>query len=149
DTTQDGDVFTVTFDGNLRGLNQTTLVPVQVTPGPGSTLSVEVSTRVNGTQGSDLTLVGRGQLGLAAASTFVGSAFVDEGVLVVQNSQSLGDDGLPEVQQINVAGPSGEFQLTFNGASTPAPGSPGALPFNATAQQVQDALNALPTIGGL
>ncbi|MDB5307092.1 MAG: hypothetical protein JWO38_1294 [Gemmataceae bacterium] len=47
------------------------------------------------------------------------------------------------VQTIQVFGNGGAFTLTFNGATTIP------LPFNATAVQVQDALNTLPTLGGV
>src|SRR6185295_7035365 len=46
-------------------------------------------------------------------------------------------------QQVRVAGSSGTFTLTFKGATT------GLLAFNATANEVQTALNLLPTIGGV
>ena len=55
----------------------------------------------------------------------------------------------PEVQTITVtgqAGSSGTFQLTFQGVNGPE--TTGLLPFNATANQIQTALNALPSIGG-
>src|SRR5439155_10422234 len=47
------------------------------------------------------------------------------------------------VQAFSVTGTSGTFTLTFGGATT------NSLPVNATAVQVQAALNALPTIGGV
>lgn len=51
--------------------------------------------------------------------------------------------GSDELQSIAVSGSAGTFTLTFNGATT------AALPFNATAAEVQDALNALSSIGGV
>jgi hypothetical protein len=51
--------------------------------------------------------------------------------------------GPDEMQAITVRGSAGTFTLTFNGATT------ATLPFNATAAQVQDALNALSSIGGV
>ncbi len=45
-------------------------------------------------------------------------------------------------QVVTVSGTAGTFTLTFNGETTPA------LPYNATAAQVQAALNALTGIGG-
>ena len=50
--------------------------------------------------------------------------------------------------QVTVIGNTGTFSLSFNGSSTPASGA-NALPYNATAPQVQAALNALPGIGGV
>jgi len=62
---------------------------------------------------------------------------------LVPNSPAL-DHGFnfSEVQQIAVSGSAGTFTLTFNGQTT------AALAFNATAAQVQTALNALSSIGG-
>ncbi len=47
------------------------------------------------------------------------------------------------MQSFRVSGSAGTFTLTFNGATTDP------LPFNATAAEVQDALNALSSIGGV
>src|SRR5437764_885864 len=47
-----------------------------------------------------------------------------------------------EVQRVAISGAAGTFTLTFKGQTT-AP-----LPFNATALQVQNALNGLSTLGG-
>jgi autotransporter-associated beta strand protein len=60
----------------------------------------------------------------------------------------LNSAGYTTIQTVIVTGTSGTFSLTFNGKSTPASG-PGALPFNATAAQVQAALVALTTVGGV
>ena len=54
-----------------------------------------------------------------------------------------GAPGLPEIQTVQVALKNGAFGLSFNGQTT------ALLPFNATASQVQAALNALSTIGGV
>lgn len=51
--------------------------------------------------------------------------------------------GAPEIQTVRVVATSGTFTLNYNGATT-AP-----LPFNATAGQVEAALNGLTTIGGV
>ncbi|HMZ17883.1 MAG TPA: putative Ig domain-containing protein, partial [Blastocatellia bacterium] len=48
-----------------------------------------------------------------------------------------------EVQLIRLQAGSGSYSLTFNGQTT------NSLPFNATAAQIQTALNALSTIGGV
>ncbi|HNB73360.1 MAG TPA: choice-of-anchor Q domain-containing protein [Acidobacteriota bacterium] len=48
-----------------------------------------------------------------------------------------------EQQSVTIAGTSGTFTVTFNGATTPV------LAFNATQAAVQLALNSLPTIGGI
>src|SRR5205085_3190039 len=48
-----------------------------------------------------------------------------------------------EVQTVTVTGSAGSFTLTFNGSTTTS------LVFNASAAAVQNALNALSTIGGV
>jgi autotransporter-associated beta strand protein len=60
-------------------------------------------------------------------------------ITTIQN----GTAALPEIQDVivNVPGGAGNFGLVFNGARTVA------IPVNATANQVRDALWALPTIG--
>jgi len=58
---------------------------------------------------------------------------------------SLAGTGAPDVQTITVTGTTGFFQLTFNGQSTPSFG-PGTLAYNATAQQIQQALDGLTSI---
>src|SRR5262249_32950697 len=51
--------------------------------------------------------------------------------------------GVAEIQKFALAGSAGTFTLTFNGQTT------GPLPFNVQAPQVQAALNALSSIGGV
>lgn len=72
----------------------------------------------------------------------------------------VGDPGMlrNQVQQLTIMNPSipgmptlanGSIELRFNGASTPVPPDPATLLSNATAAQIQAALMALRTIGGL
>ncbi len=49
-----------------------------------------------------------------------------------------------EVQRVTINGASGNFTLTFGGHTTAV-----SLPFNAAASAVEDALNLLPSIGGV
>jgi hypothetical protein len=56
---------------------------------------------------------------------------------------AYGPDQANEVQAVDVNATGGKFKLTFNGQSTPA------LVAAATAAEVQSALNALTTVGGL
>src|SRR5262249_26127824 len=97
-----------------------------------------------GATGSDLTLTGGGELDLGGANTYRGTTFVNQGVLALKNGQALGGTGVSEVQQVTLSGSTnGTFTLTFHGQTT-AP-----LAATATAAQVQTALNALSTIGGV
>lgn len=149
DPTLHDNVYTVTFGGSLLGRNQ-----LQMTTTSTSDVNTSVSTRINGAAGSNLTLVGGGQLALGnisqttldGISDFRGSALVEDGVLLLLSSQALGDVGVAELQRVTVVpavGPNqGTFTLTFDGATTPV------LAANATAAQIQTALNNLPTIGG-
>ena len=97
--------------------------------------------------GSSLTvgLAGSGNTGelvLAGANSYRGTTLVNQGILTLTNNQALGGIGGAEIQTVTVAGSgAGTFTLTFDGKST----SP--LPATASALTVQNALNALSTIG--
>jgi autotransporter-associated beta strand protein len=99
--------------------------------------------------GSNLSvgLIGSGNTGelvLAGGNTYRGTTYVRQGVLTIAHSQALGGIGASEVQTVTLGGStSGTFTLSFDGHTTPA------LPASATAAQVQAALNALPSIGGV
>jgi trimeric autotransporter adhesin len=82
-----------------------------------------------GQSGDTLNFLG----GAALYDIYDAGATPDAGTLTYLNS---------EVQQVAIGGSSGTFTLTFNGATT------GALAFNATAAQVQTALNGLSSIAG-
>ncbi|HEX8689783.1 MAG TPA: hypothetical protein VF729_06025 [Solirubrobacterales bacterium] len=61
-----------------------------------------------------------------------------------------GDTGIDEQQQITIAATAGSFRLGLSDMiDGGAPQETAPLPFNASAAQVQAALNALPTIAGL
>ncbi len=62
---------------------------------------------------------------------------------LLPGSPAIDASNSAEVQTITVSGATGSFTLTFNGQTS------GPLPFNATATQVQTALNALSSIGGV
>ncbi len=83
---------------------------------------------------------GTGTVILPDAKNYGGTTIVDEGVLRIQNPLSLGQIR-SEVQNVQVLSSNGTFNLTFAGQTT------GAIPWDATAAQVQTALNALSTIG--
>jgi len=97
-----------------------------------------------------LTKVGAGTLVFPIANTYSGTTFVNNGVLNIgqagANSSALGGGG-PEQQTVTVLGANGIFNLSFNGFTTTTPtlfvGDP------TLAQDMQTALNSLPSIGGV
>ena len=95
-----------------------------------------------------LTKLDLGELALGGANTYRGTTYVDQGILTAANNQALGGVGVPDVQTVTTSGASGVFTLNFDGYTTPTSGV-GSLPLNASAAQVQAALNALPSIGGV
>ncbi len=85
-----------------------------------------------------------GALVLAGNNTYRGTTIVQQGVLTIAHNRALGGVGQSEQQTVTLGGSSsGTFTLTFDGHTT------AALPFAATAAEVADALNALPSIGGV
>jgi large repetitive protein len=126
---------------------------------------------------ASLTKLDAGELVLAGANTYRGNTMVNQGILTVANTQGLGagsgqtvvanggqlqvEGGVtlageplviqgsgtqqPDVQSISLGGTQtgSSYTLSFNGKTTPS------LAFDATALQVQAALNALSTISGL
>jgi autotransporter-associated beta strand protein len=129
-----------------------------VTLGTNAAIEVPVNTRLTilepiddasnpSPSGSALTEVGGGELDLAGTNTYRGTTFINQGVLGVLNSKALGGNGIAEKQVIalnnQVAGQT-QFTLSFNGAST------ATIPYTQTAadaQAIQQALNALATVG--
>ncbi|MFO0880161.1 MAG: Ig-like domain repeat protein [Gemmataceae bacterium] len=94
--------------------------------------------------GSNLLVTGGGKLSLGGSNTYRGTTFINQGTLIIENSQALGGAGVAQVQDVVLGGlPTGTFTLTFNGQTT-AP-----LPATATALQVAQALNNLSTIQGV
>ena len=88
-------------------------------------------------------------LELAGANTYRGTTYVNQGVLVVANSQALGGTGNAEVQTVTLSGATAgttKFTLTFNGQTTTQITYSGVAATDAAA--IQSALNALSTIGG-
>ncbi len=118
--------------------------------------------------GSDLIKVGTGELTLSGANTYRGTTYVGTtaandpsnvneffsgsntaqpgGIVTISNSQALGGPGLAEVVKVTLSSTSGTFTLSVNGVST------GALSANyndpSFVTNVQNALNALSTVGG-
>jgi autotransporter-associated beta strand protein len=85
-----------------------------------------------------------GELVLAGSNTYRGTTYVQQGILTIAHSNALGGIGASEIQTVTLGGSnSGTFTLSFGGYTT------SALSATATAAQVQAALNALPSIGGV
>src|SRR5262249_25577817 len=132
--TKSGSVFSITFAGPLATAVQ-----------PPFTASGSANPVVS--PGRGLTKLGPGTLDYVGptpddlTNTYTGRTQDNEGTLHVNKGT------LSEIQQITALGNTGEFQVTFNGFSTPAPGQPGALQFNATQADVLAALEALTSIG--
>src|SRR5437588_3140705 len=97
-----------------------------------------------------LSKVGAGTLVFPIANTYSGTTFVNNGVLNIgqagANSSALGG-GAPEQQTVTVLGANGIFHLVFNAFPTTTAtlfiGDP------TLAQDMQTALNSLPSIGGV
>jgi autotransporter-associated beta strand protein len=89
-----------------------------------------------------LTVSGSGGATASIVST-IPTDFSTNGILTLANSQALGQTVTPEVETVTTSGTTGSFVLSFNGSSTTAT----LLTDNATALAVQQALDALPTIG--
>jgi autotransporter-associated beta strand protein len=118
-----GNVYSISFGGNLSIGN----TPALVGTGIAGTI---VTVTTNGT-----TVMPGGALEVDGDPQGIGGTLTVSGEGVTLNG-----NGAPEVQQVTVLGTIGAFSLTFNGKQT------SALPFNATAAQVQTALNGLPSI---
>jgi len=166
-----GGSFTLTYNGQTTGplASGATALQVQTAlnflssiSGVGGSVSVSgsgvYSVNFGGTLGGGnaLPLTGVGSSGaivtMASNGTFVqpgGAIEVDGDPTGVGASLAVSGEGLtingngaPEVQQVTVLATAGTFNLSFGVKST------SALAFNASAAQVQSALDALTTIGG-
>ena len=78
------------------------------------------------------------ELDLVGSNTYRGTTYVNQGNLVVANSQALGGTGVAGVQAVTLGGStSGTFTLTFNGQTTDP------IAYNAAPSLVQSALSGL------
>jgi uncharacterized delta-60 repeat protein len=98
--------------------------------------------------GSNLTIggepAGDGHLVLAGNNTYGGINFIDQGTVNLQSGSALGAPSVSDTQTVTLSGSNkGTFSLSWGGQTTPF------LPFNASSQQVQAALNALTSITNL
>jgi autotransporter-associated beta strand protein len=131
--------FTLAFDGQATGplpynataaQVQTALNALKTISGPGGSVTVTQSSNV-------YTVTFGGSLAATDPALLAGTGSGGAGVTVTGSvPNSFG-----EVQTVAVSG-SGTFTLSYNGQTT------AALATNATAAQVQSALNGLSTIGG-
>ncbi len=135
--------YSITF--KLAG-NQVPLTGVEVVYGKttellkGSTTDLTLSTLVEGASQLSVTEVRSGQSLLNVIETVGGST------LFSTSEQVTGDDFTAEVQVLDVSVlnsfPTGVYTLSYRGLVT------GTLAANASAAQIETALNALPNIGG-
>jgi autotransporter-associated beta strand protein len=100
-----------------------------------------------------LAKVGTGTLVFPGSNTYSGKTTVAEGVLNIQNAGSLGVSG-PEVQELSVFGPGGTFALAFThrdstGQRVTATTAALDVLSPTLRKDIEDALNALSTIGGV
>jgi autotransporter-associated beta strand protein len=116
-----GSSFSVAFGGSLANRNLPTMTALGI-----NGTKVNVGT---GNDGSGSTTVTPG-----------GSLQLQGGVTVTSNPLTISGTGASTVQQFTVTGP---FTLTFNGQTTPQ------LDPSSTQDEVQAALNALSSVGGV
>jgi large repetitive protein len=103
-----------------------------------------IDTAISETIPTGIVKVGPGKIVLPQSNTYSGTTYVNAGILAIQTPTALGTTNTLEIQRVTVGGATfGSFTLSFKGQTT------GQLAFNATAGQVQTALNNLSTIGGV
>ena len=124
--TKAGNVFAITFDGNLAGFNQNQ-ISAAISAGPGIISSATL------TEGDGGTFVANN-----AAIQMEGGVTVSGVPLVIQGTAGPQS----EVQSLTLSGAqTGAYTLGFNGQTT------GSLAYNATADQVQTAVQGLSSVG--
>ena len=105
----------------------------------------------DGANPADISLSGGGELSLAGSNTYHGTTYVNQGILTIQNAKALGSGPTAQVQTVTLSAATilptpTRFTLSFNGHATSAltyTGTP------ADAVMLQNALDALPSIGGV
>ena len=146
--TQVGNVFTITFDGDLSATNVpdltfttsggTTINYTLIQDGIASDLPMYLGTIAIDPNSPRILYIGTGETNNSNDSYYGTGIYrsVDGGYhwTLVAND---------EVQAVTVTGTAGNFTLNFNGATT------GALDVNAAPGDVQTALDGLSTIGGV
>ncbi len=91
-----------------------------------------------------ITKIGQGTLVFANADTYTGKTLINNGVLTIQNGDSLGGAGTPEQQTLTILAGNGTFQLAFRGNTS------GPINVNSKTllADIMNALNSLPSITG-
>ncbi len=127
----------------LPGFAPNTLPPGAVAFGVSTaTGNLIIDDQISQALASGLIKVGPGRMTLSQANTYTGTTFINAGTLRVQHNGALGTNNTQEIQRVTVNGPPGStFTLSFNGVLTTN------LAFNATAAQVQTALNNILPAG--
>lgn len=151
-----GSIYDITFGGRMVGTDWPALVVTRVVGGT----MFNATTQMN-TNGFGITKYGPGTAEYVgtAANVYTGLTHVVEGTLelskpdavnAIAGNLQVGTPGIAEVQSVTITGTSGTFALTFNGQTTgnlaynvPASGGAGATAC------MENALNALPSIGGV
>ena len=139
----------ITFD-TLPGFSPDTFpVGNVVIAVAGADDSLTISGSIGQTSAIGLTKIGAGELVLTSANTYTGATEIIEGKLDIRHPNALGArSGTAAIQRVVVlsAEKTGSFRITFNGQFTELNWVGGNAP---SAAAVQNALNALPTIGGV
>jgi autotransporter-associated beta strand protein len=168
-----GGVFNGHFTGALQNISNNNTYTGTLVLNANSVIGVDSGTTLTiGTKAPILTGIGTvtdngtnksltkelsGTLILGSANTYGGVTEVNQGVLEVENSLALGGTTngtdvfngaqlqlqTPPAQTVTVTGTAGTFTLQFNNQITHS------LPFNASADMVQAALNALTSISSV
>jgi autotransporter-associated beta strand protein len=146
------------WSGLVHLAGNTTIDVHQLTTAPG-TVTNPVSSRLvidnviddasnPAPDGSSLTLVGGGELDLDGINSYRGVTDISHGIMTAGASQALGGGGINPVQVVSLTGGTvgtTKFTLSFDGYTTTAITYTGTA---ADATAIQNALNALPSIGG-
>lgn len=148
--------YAVTFGGRMIGRAWPSIVRTRLSSGATSNAS---GTMVSDGRAVDKVGAGTVQYTGTTANTYTGLTHVIDGVLqlnkpaatnAIAGDLTVGSTGIAEVQTLTITGTAGTFGLAFNGQTTgdlafdvPASGGTGAT------ASVQNALMALPTIGGV
>ena len=105
----------------------------------------------DGTIPSDISIAGGGELNLAGTNTYRGTTYLDQGILTIQNSKSLGNGITSQVQTITLNGATPsvtQFRLRFNGFETAPITYTNTLADVTNIQIAVNALNSVFNVGG-
>src|SRR4029077_16802596 len=102
----------------------------------------------DGTNPADISIAGGGELNLAGSNTYRGTTYVNQGMVTIRNDTALGNGSIAQVQTITLTGAvagTTQLALSFKGDTTATIGYTGTV---ADVGNIQNALNALHSIGG-